>query len=281
MENTVSLTLKEISDRIDEIGNIEDIQEKTTQTRKFFAEVLKNNEFYVLGQPGTTEEDIQSGKIRPYIANGPKGNYSYIRVFTDIELAYKAAQRVKAVINGKEMILKIDTENLTDIVRDYFLMGMDGILLNDGARWITYTCEAFLGVAYHDVLNIPDKFQVSFINTVRAIHDIAKKRVRIVAPVKYYEDIKEEDIFNGKAELYNFDKEILFIEYYDKYKVENVFKEKVFWVDIPIERLYEIIEKANEANLNNVKIAYNGRQANGNPKNILVLLEQLGFKPIK
>lgn len=281
MENTISLALQKINKRIESLEQIENIQEKAKEYRKFFADVLKNNELYIIGQPGTTEEEWKTGKIRPYIANGPKGDFSYMRIFTDIELAYNAAKRIKATLNGKEMILKIDAENLTYIVREYFLMGMDGILLNDGASWVSYTSEGFLGVSYNDVLNTPEKFQVSFVNTVRAIHDIVKKRVRIVAPVKYYEDIKEEDVFEGKAELYNFGSEILFIEYYDKYKVEKVFKEEVFWVNISIENLYKVVEKANEANITNVKIAYSNREANGNPKNILILLENMGYKPKK
>ena len=103
----------------------------------------------------------------------------------------------------------------------------------------------------------------------------------MVAPVKYYDGIKPTDVFEGKAELYPFGNEILFVDYSDRFKIEDVFKEKVYWLEMNISMFYSVVVKAKEIGITNIKIAYKGKQGNGTPENILELLDSVGFSGIK
>lgn len=272
-----SMKLTKINKRIESINKIKDIGDRTNKCRELFKDVLNNEELYIVATPNTTKQEWENNKFKPYIAEGNEEDQYFLRLFSDRELACASARRIEAVLDNEELVMKIGVEQLVSVVKDYFIMGIDGVLLNDGEDWITFNCEAFLAVAYNDILNIPDNYDVNFVNTVRSIYDIAKKRVRIVAPSKYYEDITTEEVINGKGELYTFSDELLLLEYYDKYKVENIFKEKVYWIDMDIKTFYSIMEVAYRKDVRNVKIVYRNKEANGNPKDILDLLESVGF----
>lgn len=274
-----SISLTEINQRIDELNSLDSNEERVKACNSLFVDVLIAGELYVIATPETTKEEWKSNLIRPYIAQAGQGDSFYLRMFSDRALAEKAAKRIDAVLDdGTIMVIKTTADDLTAIVRDYFMMGVDGVLLNDGEQWITYNCEAFLWAAYKQVLDQPLEYDSNFINSVKAVHDIAKSRVRIVVPVKYKEDIKQDDIFDGKTELVPMGDELLLLEYYDKYKVEEVFNEKVYWVDLSVEKLYSIIEIAEKVGIRNIKIAYRGKEGNGSPKNFVSLLDVLGVK---
>lgn len=273
-----SLELTRINKRVEAVNKIADPNERIKECRELFIDVLKDNSLFVVATPETTKDQWDNNRIKPYIAQAGQGELYFMRVFTDEELAKRCAKRIESVLeDGQEMIIKISKEQLVSIVKDYFILGIDGILLNDGENWITFNCEAFLHAAFVDVLNIPSHYDVNFVNTVKAVYDIEKKRVSIVAPIKYYEGITDEDVFNGKADLYNFGEELLLIEYYDKYKIEHIFKEKVYWYQLTTERLCSLIKTAKEKNLKNIKFAYRGKEGNGTPENILGLLTSIGF----
>lgn len=275
---TNSLNLVKINRRINTINNMVDANERVNACRELFVEVLKGNELYVIATPETTKEQWDSNKIKPYIAQAGQGEMYFMRIFSDKDVAIRAARRIESMLeDGTEMVVKISVEQLVSIVKDYFILGIDGVLLNDGEDWITLNCEAFLHAAFVEVLNIPSHYDVNFVNTIKSIYDIEKNRVRIVAPFKAYDDITEEDVLNGKAELYSFGKELLLVEYYDKYKVENIFKEKVYWLDLSIEKYCKVVKLAQEAGLENIKIAYRNKQGNGSPENILGLLKAIGL----
>lgn len=275
---TNSLNLVKINRRVSTINNLADANERIKACRELFIEVLKYNDLYVVATPETTKEQWESDKIKPYIAQAGQGDLYFMRIFSDKDVAKRAARRIESILeDGTEMIVKISTEQLVSVVKDYFILGVDGVLLNDGEDWITLNCEAFLHAAFVEVLNIPNNYDVNFVNTVKSIYDIANNRVRIVAPFKYYDDISEEDILNGKAELYAFGKELLLLEYYDKYKVENIFKEKVYWLDLSMDKYCKVMNLAKEAGLENIKVAYRNKEGNGSPENILGLLKATGL----
>ena len=279
---TRSLNLVKIGRRINDINKITDQNEKITLCRNLFIDVLKNEELYLIATPETTREQWDNNMIKPYIAQAGQGEMFFMRIFSDKDLAIKAAKRIDSVLeDGTVMIIKVSKEQLISLVKDYFILGVDGVLLNDGADWITLNSELFLHLAFCDVLNILDHYDIDFVNFVKAIYDIARNRVRIVAPFKAYDGITEEDVLNGKAELYNFDKEILLIEYYDKYMVEEVFKEKVYWLDLSIDKFVKFIEMAKDKGLENIKIAYNNKQGNGSPDNLLELINAIGIERLK
>lgn len=267
-----------INKEIDRINNIEDKNIRMKGCQDLFEDILKNKKLYVVAINSTTEKEWSEDKFRPYVDEIGQGDSYYLRVFTEKQLAKQCAKRIKSVtVNGDEMISLISAEQLTSVVRDLFVMGLDGIILNDGDNWITINSEVFLFIAMNKVLDIPEHFNKDFVNMVKVMYDIAKKRVRIVAPYKYYEGICDEDIINGKGELYPFKDEVLFLEYYDKYKVEEIFKEGVYWYDLNIVKFYSTIENAEKQNLRNVKIAYRNKEANGSPKEIIELLKSVGF----
>ena len=277
-----SIKLSRINKRIESINNLQDTTERISKCKELFKDVLINEELYIVANPKTSKEEWEGNKFKPYIAEGNQEEQYFIRIFTDKELACACARRIEAVIdNNEELVMKIGVQQLVSVVKDYFIMGIDGVLLNDGEDWITFNCEAFLAIAFNDVLKIPNQYNADFVNTVRAIYDMAKKRVRIVAPAKYYEDITTEDILEGNAKLYTFSDELLLLEYYDKYKVENIFKEKVYWIDMNIEMFYSIIEVALKNDVRNIKIAYRNKEANGSPSEILELLKSVGFGGVR
>ncbi|NLK95534.1 MAG: hypothetical protein GX275_10155 [Clostridiales bacterium] len=272
----------EINKEIENINSIKDVNERLEGCNKLFESVLKESNLYVVAVNNTTEEEWKSNKFRAYVDEIGQGDSYYLRVFTEAELAKNCAKRINSVCkDGSEMFSEISNEQLTSLVRDLYVMGLDGIILNEGENWITLNCEAFLYIAMCNVLNIPEHYNKDFVNMVKVIYDIAKKRVRVVAPYKYYDGICEDDIINGKGELYPFGDEVLFLEYYDKYKVEKIFKEKVYWYDLNIIKFYSSIETAKEANIRNIKIAYRNKEANGSPKEIIELLKVVGFTGYK
>lgn len=277
-----NIKLVKLNKRIESINQIQDSAERVNKCSELFIDVLKNEKLYLVASPKTTEDEWNSDKYKPFIAEGSEDNQYYIRVFTDKALAEACARKIEAILeDGTELVAEISALQLVSVVNDYFIMGLDGVLLNDGADWITLNCEAFLAIACKDVLDIPDHFNIDFINTVKAIYDIAKKRVRIVAPAKYFEDIIADDVLTGSGELYTFGDELLLLEYYDKYKVENIFKEKVYWIDMNIEMFYSIVEVAMFKNVKNIKIVYRNKEANGTPAQILELLKSVGFNGYK
>lgn len=280
--STRSLNLVKISRRINDINNITDTAERIKSCRNLFIDVLMNEELYVIATPETTKEQWDNNMIRPYIDQAGQGEKYYLRIYSDKSLATAAAKRIDSVLeDGTVMIIKVSKEQLISLVQDYFILGVDGVLLNDGADWITLNLELFLYIGYCDVLNIPDHYDPDFVNSVTAIYDIARNRVRIVAPYKAYDGITEEDILSGKAELYNYDNEILLIEYYDKYKVDELFEEKVYWSDLTIDKFVKFLEMAKDKGLDNIRIAYKNKQGNGTPDNLLELINAIGIERLR
>lgn len=277
-----SMRLIKLSKKIEKINSLNNTGDRVNKCRELFIDILNNEDLYIVATPKTTKEEWENDKCKPYIAEANQGELYFLRIFTDRELACACARRIESVIDdGTELVMKVGVEQLVSVVKDYFIMGIDGVLLNDGEDWITFNCEAFLAVAFIDVLNMPKSYNKDFVNTVKAIYDIAKKRIRLVAPSRFYEDITVEDVLKGKGELYTFSDELLLLEYYDKYKVENIFKEKVYWIDMDIEIFYSIIEVAYNKNIRNIKIVYSNKEANGSPKEILELLKSVGFSPCR
>lgn len=274
-----NIKLSKLNKRIECINNIQDSTERINKCSELFIDILKNETLYLVASPKTTEDEWKSGKFMPFIAEGSEENQYYLRVFTDKDLAIACARKIEAISKvNTELVSEISAVQLVSVVNDYFIMGIDGVLLNDGEAFISLKCEKFLEIACNDALNIPDKFNKDFVNTIKAIYDIAKKRVRIVAPVKYFEDITTDDVLSGRGQLYTFSDELLLLDYYDKYKVENIFKEKVYWVDLNIEMFYSIVEVALFRNVKNIKIVYRNIEVNGSPDQILELLKSVGFK---
>lgn len=270
-----------LNKRIETINSIKEQRKKGDECRKLFYDVLKEGSLFIVASAKTTKQEWDEGIIKPFIGAGPSsfGEFYYLRLFTEEELAKKFARREEALSDaGVELTVKLSLEQFILLVKDNFIMGVDGVLLNDGADWITLNCDAILNLAYVDILNMPDAFNLEFVNTVNAIYDIAKGRVRIVAPVKHFEGIKKEDIINKKAELYTFGSDLLMLEYYDKYKVEKLFTQKVYWLDMDINIFHFVVSEAINNGVSSIKIVYKNKQSSGSPKEILGLLEGVGFK---
>lgn len=266
----------DLRDKIKKINSIKNNLEKLNEGRKVFTEVLKDDELYIIGLPETTKEDIEGGRVKAYIQRDPSGTSKYyFKIFNDETTAKDFARKIGAVLeDGTEIVIKENSKEVLAQLRDAFmLIGIDGVLLDDGVNWITISTEELLRIAYVDVLNIPQNYNVDFVNTVRAVHDINKKNFRLVAPIKHYEGITKSDFLEGKSSLFPLNNEIIIIEYYDKYKVEDIFKDKVYWLDMDIKMFYKIIEKASEEKYEKINIVYNGMQASSMPRDILNLLK--------
>lgn len=270
--------LNDLRNKMKIINSIQNNLEKLNEGRKVFTEVLKDDELYIIGLPETTKEELEIGRAKAYIQKDPNGTSKYyFKVFNDETTAKDFARKIGAVLeDGTEIVIKENSKEVLAQLRDAFiLMGIDGVLLDDGINWITISTEEFLRIAYIDVLNIPQNYNVDFVNTVRAVHDINKKNFRLVAPIKHYEGITKSDFLEEKSNLFPLNNEIIIIEYYDKYKVENIFKEKVYWLDMDIKMFCKVIQKANKEKYEKVNIVYNGIQASSMPKDILNLLNVL------
>ena len=273
-----NMNLTEYDKRIDEINQLNKPEERVAACRKLFADIMNSGELYLIAAAETPMDMWNKGQFQPHIAKANKDEKYYLRLFSDYELACKAARRIKSVDDtDKEMVVKIEVKQLISMVKDYFVLGVYGVLLNDGDKWITFSNDAFLHTAFYDVLKQPERFDASFVNTVRAIYDIVDKRVRLVAPFKYQEGIEDRDVFEDGIEFNTLDNGLLIMEFYDKYKVEKSFKEKVYWVDLDIEKFCKVIIKALQDELKVVNIVYGGRQGSGTPKNIATLLQALGY----
>lgn len=273
-----NMNLAEYDKRIDEINKLNNPEERVSACRKLFTDIMNSGELYLIAAAETPIDMWKKGQFRPHIAKANKDEKYYLRLFSDYELACKAARRIKSVDDtDKEMVIKIEVKQLISMVKDYFVLGVYGVLLNDGDKWITFSNDAFLHTAFYDVLKQPERFDASFVNTVKAIYDIVDKRVRLVAPFKYQEGIEDIDVFENNIEFNTLDNGLLLMEFYDKYKVEQSFKEKVYWLDLDIEKFCKVIIKALQDELKVVNIVYGGRQGSGTPKNIATLLQALGY----
>lgn len=279
--------LNALSKRIEGINNIKEQNKRGDECKRLFYDVLKDGTLFVVASTKTTKEEWSEGRIKPFIGAGPSleassnGEFYYLRLFTNEELAKKFARREGALSDeGVELTVKLSLEQLILLIKDNFIIGVDGVLLNDGADWITLNCDAILNLAYVDIINLPEAYNVKFVNTVNAIYDIAKGRVRMVAPIKHFDGIRKEDIINKKAELNTFGSELLILEYYDKYKVEKLFSEKVYWLDMDINMFHRVVSEAIAKEVSTINIVYRNKEASGTPKEILELLEGVGFKGI-
>ena len=130
---------------------------------------------------------------------------------------------------------------------------------------------------YIEVATYASQYGSNFVNMVNAIYDIIKSRVRIVTPYKKFEGIHKDDVLNGKAELFSLDSELLMIEYYDKYKVEKIFNDNVYWLDMDIDTFCYVVKEALENGITSIKIVYRNKQGSGSPKEILSLLDTIGY----
>ena len=270
--------LESLRNKMNNINKITDDLQKLSEARKLFVDILKNEDIYIVASKETTKEELENGRVKAYIVTEQAGSQkNYLRIFTDNEVANDFARKNGAVLeDGREIVIKEGVEEIAVQITDAFMMiGLDGILLEDGVNWITISTEEFLRIAYVDVLDIPNRYDKNFVNTVRAVHDINRRKYRLVAPIKHYEGIKRDDFLTGKSKLFKLNNELLILEYYDKYKVENIFKDKVYWLDMDIEMFYSVVERAKEESVEKINIVYNGIEAQALPKDILNLLKAL------
>lgn len=270
--------LERLRNKMNNINKITDDLQKLNEARKLFVDILKNEDIYIVASKETTKEELEDGRVKAYIVTEQAGSQkNYLRIFTDNEVANDFARKNGAVLeDGREIVIKEKVEEIAVQITDAFMMiGLDGILLEDGVNWITISTEEFLRIAYVDVLDIPNRYDKDFVNTVRAVHDINRRKYRLVAPIKHYEGIKRDDFLTGQSKLFKLNNEILILEYYDKYKVENIFKDKVYWLDMDIEMFYSVVERAKEESVEKINIVYNGIQSEALPKDILNLLKAL------
>lgn len=98
-----------------------------------FTLLLKRDEFYLV--PAVPNEDqslIQQKVFRPLASPATSDDpHMYLRVFSDPELARKAGTPV--LFTSMELI---------QLIKFWFLRGVSGILLNDGAAWLVIPIPA-------------------------------------------------------------------------------------------------------------------------------------------
>lgn len=269
----MSKSLRWLSDRLLKINNSTD-EEKLRNTENLFEGILKECKLYVVLLKETTEEELSESRARAYISTIKNlENKSYLRIFTDLVIAKEFARNVGAIKNDKELVIELSKEELILQVKDAFMMvGLDGVMVEDGKQFVTISAEQFLRIGIVNVLNLKDGFDTDFINTIRAIFDIKTKRYRLVVPVKG-EGTTKEDIINEKAEVYPINNELLVFEYYDKYKVEKFFKESAEYVDLSFEVFEKVLNIAINNNIEKINMIYAGKTSSASPKNILGLLD--------
>lgn len=289
----MNMTVTEISKRIDEISSIKNSKEKMDYCKKLFYDILNEQDLYVVASPDTTEQEFLDGRIRPHVEKAAKGEFTYLRFFTDEDLAKKYAKRVGAYIElpsidekgnidktkivTKEICAKVSVEQLLAMTKLCFINGADGVLVNDGARWITLACEEFLRIGYDDILDNNKDYNKHFIQTIKALYDMAKERVGFVAPFVYYEGICKEDIINGKAKILNVEGELLILEYYDKHKLEEKVSEKIYWAELDNNYFYKIVQLADKQGIEKIRFLYRNKEAVGYPKNVALLMENINL----
>lgn len=264
----MSKSLKWLSEKIIKLNESKD-EEKLKLADDLFKSVLNEADIYIVLLKETTDEELENNRARAYI--DILDNKSYLRMFTDLTLAKEFARKAGCVKNDKELVIKVSCEQFILDVKDAFMMiGLDGILIEDGKYFATISSEELLRIGILEVLKLDKGYDIDFINTVRAIFDIKNKRYRLVAPIK---GNSKEEFLNGISKEYPINNELLIFEYYDKYKVEHFFKEETYYLDLDIELFYEVVKRAYNSGLQKVNIVYEGKKASAMPKDILGLLE--------
>lgn len=264
----MSKSLKWLSDKIIKLNECDE-KEKLKIADDLFESILREADIYIVLLKETTEEELQNNRARAYI--DMIDNKSYLRIFTDLALAKEFARKVGCIKDNKELVIKVSCEQFILDVKDAFmLIGLDGVLVEDGKHFASLSAEEVLRIGILKVLGLDNGYDVDFINTVRSIFDIINKRYRIVAPIK---GTSKEEFLNGTANEYPINNELLLFEYYDKYKVEHFFKEKTYYLDLDFDMFYQVIERAYSNGLQKVNIVYAGKKASAMPKDILGLLQ--------
>lgn len=266
----MSKSLKWLTEKIIKVNECDE-NEKLKMADDLFESILREADIYIVLLKETTDEELQNNRARAYI--DMLDNKSYLRMFTDLNLAKEFARKVGAVKDDKELVIKVSCDKFILDVKDAFmLIGLDGVLVEDGKHFVSLSSEEILRIGILKVLGLQDGYDVDFINTVRSIFDIKNKRYRLVAPIK---GASKEDFLNGIANEYAINNELLLFEYYDKYKVEHFFKEKTYYLDLDLDMFFEVIKSAYNNGLQRVNIVYSGKKASAMPKDILELLQAI------
>ena len=172
----MSKSLKWLSEKIIKLNESKD-EEKLKLADDLFKSVLNEADIYIVLLKETTDEELENNRARAYI--DILDNKSYLRMFTDLTLAKEFARKAGCVKNDKELVIKVSCEQFILDVKDAFMMiGLDGILIEDGKYFASISSEELLRIGILEVLKLDKGYDIDFINTVRAIFDIKNKRYR-------------------------------------------------------------------------------------------------------
>ena len=92
-----------------------------------FSLLLKRDEFYIVSpNKDVSPELLKKKSFRPFISSAAEGDpHLFLRIFTEEQLASKLG-----------IAVKITSLELTQLIKFWFLRGVYGVLLNDGATWV-------------------------------------------------------------------------------------------------------------------------------------------------
>lgn len=243
-----------------------------------FYKLLIKEGFFIVASLHTTEEEIETGRVRPFISTMDEKEYYYIRVFSSYDMAANFAEDIGAIFeNGEPLVYKVKNDEIAIIARDYFAIGVDGLLLNDGESSIIITCEEFLKIYFEKVMNNPEMYNPHYVLLVRTIHDIAKERLTVAAPYIYYRGLDEGEIKNGYGELYFNEGELYILDRLFKEEYQLAQFERVQCFNLDIFMFYSIMEEAFIKKVDKIVIKLIDNSIIATPGQILEVLNQGGY----
>lgn len=157
------MTLNQIDQKIEDIQNMaaSDEGQALTLRDNLFLLLLKRDEFYIASTGAVSSDLLKKKTFRPLISPATEADpHLYLRIFTDEQLASKFGQSVK-----------IGSLELAQLIKFWFLRGVSGVLLNDGANWIVISIPAlsdlFCGIAQIEPSDPDYVAVVELVNDIR------------------------------------------------------------------------------------------------------------------
>ena len=126
-------------------------------------DLLKADTFYILSDYNVSSDSLESKSFLPYMAPAYDGGCPYIRLFTHQE----AAEQFIKKEGNPHCICKMDTIEMVRFSKYWFLLGIDGFILNDGQIWTNVSFYQVLSIFFTKILQAPEAMDSAYLDSIR------------------------------------------------------------------------------------------------------------------
>ena len=155
------------------------------ETQRLFFTLVQSDSIFITPMRTLKPELFQKRSFRPFTAPIDGGNEDlYIRIFSDRKLVAKFVMEHEI---DPTCVAELNGIELMQLAKYWFVRGVTGFILNDGAKWITITTPDFLKVIYEELLGQSQKYNQEFVDLIQFIYD-CKSYTKKMFLMKYPDD---------------------------------------------------------------------------------------------